>query len=226
MKGINQSDYDISLQQVKSSKADLSYTQSLIDKTIIKAPFTGQLGLRQIILGAFINTTTTIATLQKTDHLNIDFTLPEIYGAYVKVGKSVKLEGISESKQKLTATIIAIEPQIIATTRNIKVRATLQGKMSPGAYVKVYLSDNLQKPSILVPANVLIPESKNKQIVLVKNGVAQLTEVQTGYRTATSVEITKGVNVGDTIVVAGMLFVRDGNKIKIGKTLSILDIAK
>ena len=98
--------------------------------------------------------------------------------------------------------------------------------MSPGAYVKVYLSDNLQKPSILVPANVLIPESKNKQIVLVKNGVAHLTEVQTGYRTATSVEITKGVNVGDTIVVAGMLFVRDGNKIKIGKTLSILDIAK
>jgi len=226
VKGINQSDYDISLQQVKSSKADLSYTQSLIDKTIIKAPFTGQLGLRQISLGAFINTTTTIATLQKTDHLNIDFTLPEIYGAYVKVGKRVKLEGISESKQKLTATIIAIEPQIIATTRNIKVRATLQGKMSPGAYVKVYLSDNLQKPSILVPANVLIPESKNKQIVLVKNGVAHLTEVQTGYRTATSVEITKGVNVGDTIVVAGMLFVRDGNKIKIGKTLSILDIAK
>ena len=226
VKGINQSDYDISLQQVKSSKADLSYTQSLIDKTIIKAPFTGQLGLRQISLGAFINTTTTIATLQKTDHLNIDFTLPEIYGAYVKVGKRVKLEGISESKQKLTATIIAIEPQIIATTRNIKVRATLQGKMSPGAYVKVYLSDNLQKPSILVPANVLIPESKNKQIVLVKNGVAHLVEVQTGYRSATSVEITKGVNVGDTVVVAGMLFVRDGNKIKIGKTLSILDIAK
>ena len=226
VKGINQSDYDISLQQVKSAKADLAYTQSLIDKTIIKAPFTGQLGLRQISLGAFVTTTTTIATLQKTDHLNIDFTLPEIYGAYVKVGKNVKLEGISESKQKLTATIIAIEPQIIATTRNIKVRATLQGKMSPGAYVKVYLSDNLQKPSILVPANVLIPESKNKQIVLVKNGVARLVEVQTGYRTATSVEITKGVNVGDTVVIAGMLFVRDGNKIKIGKTLSILDIAK
>ena len=225
-KGINQSDYDISLQQVKSFKADLAYTQSLIDKTIVKAPFTGQMGLRQISLGAFINTTTTIATLQKMDHLNIDFTLPEMYGAYVKLGKKVKLDGISETKQNLTATIIAIEPQIIATTRNIKVRATLQGKMSPGAYVKVYLSDNAQKPSILVPANVLIPESKNKQIVLVKNGIANLVEVKTGYRTATSVEITSGVNVGDSVVVAGMLFVRDGNKIKVGKTLSILAITK
>lgn len=226
VKGINQSDYDISLQQVKSSKADLAYTQSLIDKTIVRAPFTGQIGLRQISLGAFINTTTTIATLQKTDHLNIDFTLPEMYGRYVKVGKKIKLDGIVESGQKLSATITAIEPQIIATTRNIKARATLQGTMLPGAYVKVYLSDNVQKPSILVPANVLIPESKNKQIVLVKNGMASLVEVQTGYRTATSVEITKGVNVGDTIVVAGMLFVRDGNKIKVGKTLSILAIAK
>ena len=226
VQGINQSDYDVSIQQVKSAKADLAYTQSLIDKTIVKAPFTGQIGLRQISLGAFINTATTIATLQKIDHLNIDFTLPEMYGNYVKVGKKVKLEGISESNQQFTATITAIEPQIIATTRNIKVRATLQGKMLPGAYVKVYLSDNVQKPSILVPANILIPESKNKQIVLVKNGIAALVEVETGYRTATSVEITKGVNVGDTIVVAGMLFVRDGNKIKVGKTHSILAIAK
>ena len=80
VQGINQSDYDVSIQQVKSAKADLAYTQSLIDKTIVKAPFTGQIGLRQISLGAFINTATTIATLQKIDHLNIDFTLPEMYG--------------------------------------------------------------------------------------------------------------------------------------------------
>jgi len=226
VKGINQSDYDISLQQVKSYKADLAYTQSLIDKTIVKAPFTGQLGLRQISLGAFLNTATTIATLQKTDHLNIDFTLPEMYGSYVKVGKKINLEGITETHQKLSAIIIAIEPQIVATTRNIKVRASLQGKMLPGAYVKVYLNDNLQKPSILVPANVLIPEAKSKQIVLVKNGLASLVEVETGYRTATSVEITKGVNVGDTVVVAGMLFVRNGNKINVGKIIPIVEIAK
>ena len=92
VKGINQSDYDISLQQVKSYKTDLAYTQSLIDKTIIRAPFTGQLGLRQISLGAFINTSSTIVTLQKTDHLNVDFTLPEKFGSYVKVGKRINLE--------------------------------------------------------------------------------------------------------------------------------------
>ena len=171
VKGINQSDYDISLQQVKSSKADLAYTQSLIDKTVIKAPFTGQMGLRQVSLGAFINTTTTIATLQKIDKLKIDFTLPEMYESYVKVGKSIKVEGIELSANtKMNASIFAIEPQINATTRNIKVRAQLQGNLLPGAYVKVYLPETNKKPSIMVPTNVIIPESKSKQIAVVKKG--------------------------------------------------------
>ena len=227
VKGINQSDYDISLQQVKSSKADLAYTQSLIDKTVIKAPFTGQMGLRQVSLGAFINTATTIATLQKTDKLKIDFTLPEMYESYVKVGKSIKVEGIELSANtKMNASIFAIEPQINATTRNIKVRAQLQGNLLPGAYVKVYLPETNKKPSIMVPTNVIIPESKSKQIAVVKKGMAQLVDVETGYRTAGAVEITKGLNVGDSVIVAGMLFVRQGSKIKVGKTLPIQDITK
>ncbi|MCX6203376.1 MAG: efflux RND transporter periplasmic adaptor subunit [Bacteroidetes bacterium] len=226
VKGINQSDYDISLQQVKSSKADLAYTQSLIDKTIVKAPFTGQIGLRQVSLGAFINTTSTIATLQKTDKLKIDFTLPEMFESYVKVGKSIKVQGIESGKTKLNASIFAIEPQINTTTRNIKVRAQLQGKMLPGAYVKVYLAENSKKPIIMVPTNVIIPESKSKQVAIVKNGMAQFVDVETGYRTASAVEIVKGINVGDSVIVAGMLFVRQGNKLKVGKTTPIIDITK
>ena len=94
VKGINQSDYDLSLQQLKSLKADIAYTQSLIDKTIIKAPFTGQLGLRQISLGAYISTATTVVTLQKTNDLKVDFTVPELYKNLVAVGNKVAIESI------------------------------------------------------------------------------------------------------------------------------------
>jgi len=225
-KGINQSDYDISLQQVNSLKADIDYTQSLIDKTVIKAPFAGQMGLKQVSLGAYITTGSTIVTLQKMDQLKIDFTLPEVYQNYIKVGKQVTVESIASPGVKMNATVAAIEPQIIATSRNIKVRANLQGKLIPGAYTKVFLGENQQKPSILVPSNVIIPDSKTKQIVVVKNGKAKFTSVETGYRTATAVEITSGIQVGDSIIVAGMLFVRDGNDLKIGKTLPLADIIK
>jgi membrane fusion protein (multidrug efflux system) len=225
VKGINQSDYDISLQQVKSFKADIAFIQSQIEKTIIKAPFTGLLGLRQISLGAFINNATTIASLQKVDQLKVDFTLPEVYQGFIKVGKKVKIESIGGGA-KLTATVIAIEPQIIATTRNIKVRAVLQGKLLPGSYVKVMLGENTQKPTILVPANVVIPDSRSKQLSIVEGGVAKLIDVETGYRTNSSVEITKGLKVGDSIIVSGMLFVRQGSNVKVIKTVKLADITK
>jgi len=225
-RGINQSDYDLSLQQVKSLKADIAYNQSLIEKTIIKAPFTGQMGLRQVSVGAFINTATTVATIQKVDQLKMDFTLPEIYGEYVKVGKTIKITTIGNEQKPITATITAIEPQIIATTRNIKVRASFKGKVLPGAYAKVFLGETVSKPSIMVPSNVIIPDSKAKQIVIVRNGEAKFVSVETGYRTISSVEITKGLQVGDSVIVAGMLFVKDGAKLKIGKTLLNLDITK
>jgi membrane fusion protein (multidrug efflux system) len=227
IKGINQSDYDISLQQVKSYKADMAYTQSLIDKTVIKAPFTGQLGLRQISLGAFINTTTTVATLQKTDDLKIDFTVPELYKNMVKVGDKIAVESIGADASNFDANIIAIEPQIIASSRNLKVRASVKGKILPGSFTKIYLSDaDKSASSILVPSNVIIPDSKTKQIVVVRNGQAKFVIVETGYRTQTAVEITKGLQVGDSVVVAGMLFVKDGSKLKIGKSVSNIEITK
>ena len=225
-KGINQSDYDISLQQVNSLKADIAYTQSLIDKTVIKAPFAGQMGLKQVSLGAYISTASTIVTLQKVDQLKVDFTLPEIYQNYIKVGKNVSIESIANPGVKMIATIAAIEPQIIATSRNIKVRANLKGKLLPGAYTKVFLGENQQKPSILVPTNIIIPDSKVKQLVVVREGKAKFINVETGYRTASAVEITAGVKVGDSLVVAGMLFVRDGSDLKIGKTLQLAEIIK
>ncbi len=227
IKGINQSDYDVSLQQVKSLKADMAYTSSLIEKTIIKAPFTGQLGLRQISLGAFINTTTTVVTLQKTDDLKIDFTVPELYKNLVNVGAAVAVESIGADSEKFEATIIAIEPQIIASSRNLKVRATVKGKLLPGSFTKIYLSDlDNNASSIMLPSNVIIPDSKTKQVVVVSNGKAKFVNVETGYRTQTAVEITKGLQPGDSVIVAGMLFVKEGSKLKIGKSLSNIDITK
>jgi len=220
IKGMNQSDYDASLQQVKSLQADVAYTKSLIEKTIVKAPFTGQIGLRQVSIGAYINTTTTIATIQKLDQLKLDFTIPEVYAAYVGVGKKVNIATASSKGTNLTGIITAIEPQIIAASRNLKVRTSFKGNVLPGAYAKVYLEESNAKPSIMVPSNIIIPDSKSKQVVVVKNGQAKFVNVETGYRTQTAVEITKGLEVGDSVIVAGMLFVKDGSKLKIGKTLA------
>ena len=212
--GINQSDYDLAVNAVNGYRADIAYTQSLIDKTVIKAPFSGTAGLRQVSPGAYVTPASVIATLQQTSQVKIDFTLPDVYGNVIKTGSvvNVALDGGKRS----TATIVAIEPGANTDTRNIKVRAVLQsGSVNPGAFVKVYIDEGKNRTSIKVPTNAIIPNDQNNQLVVVKNGIANFVNVKTGNREANTVEILSGLNVGDSVVVTGVLFAKPKAKVKV-----------
>jgi membrane fusion protein (multidrug efflux system) len=225
--GVNQADYDAALNLVNSTKADIAYTEALIEKTIVRAPFDGVVGLRQVSPGAYVSPTTVIATLQQTSELKIDFTLPEEYSNIIKIGNTVDVEVDAARQIHREATIIATEPQVNQNTRNIVVRAILhQGKGNPGAFVKVFIDAGNNNNAIMVPTNCIIQNDINNQLILVKNGKAKFVNVQTGVRDSVNVEITHGVNPGDTVVVSGVLFARDKNPVKIRsvKQLSQADI--
>lgn len=214
--GVNQADYDVSLNAVNGYKADMAYTQSLIDKTVLKAPFSGVVGLRQVSPGAYVSPASIIVTIQQLDKIKIDFTLPEEYSSLVKKGNSVDVMVDTRTQAIKKAVIIATEPQVNQSTRNLKVRAVLQdSKVNPGAYVKVLISSNKDQKSILVPTNAIIPDDKNKILVLVKNGLALFVNVETGRREANNIEITKGVQVGDSVVVTGVLFAKPKAQLKV-----------
>lgn len=214
--GVNQADYDLALNAVNSYKADMAYTQSLIDKTIIKAPFSGVVGLRQVSPGAYVTAATIIATIQQVDKIKIDFTLPEEYGKMIHKGNVVDVQIDATNKTIKKATVVAIEPQVNQATRNLKVRAMLQdNQVNPGAYVKVFLSASRDKKTILIPSNTIIPDDKNKQVVLVKNGKASFVNIETGNRQASTVEVLKGLEPGDSVVVTGLLFARPQSTLKV-----------
>lgn len=214
--GINQADYDAVLSQVNGYKADLAYTQALIDKTVIKAPFSGLLGLRQVSPGAYVTPTTVIASLQQVDKVKVDFTIPEQYSKLIRKGAEVEVVTDFSKAEKHKAVIVATEPQISSISRNLKVRTVLQGvKANPGSFVKVYLTRKQEHPSILVPTNSIIPDDKNKQVVLVKGGKAAFVNVKTGIRTEDMVEVISGINVGDSVVVTGVLFARPKGPVKV-----------
>lgn len=216
MNGLNQADYDLALNNVNSIKADINYTQAQIDKTVIRAPFSGTVGLRQVSPGAFVTPANIIATLQQLDRIKVDFTLPEQYTSIIKKGSLVDIEIDAAGKTHRKGLIIATEPQINLSSRNVKVRAILQeGQGHPGAYVKVSINAGVDKKAIMVPTNSIIPDDKNNQLIVVKDGKASFVNVQMGVREANNVEITKGVNIGDTIVVTGVLFARPKSPLKV-----------
>jgi len=223
--GINQADYDAALNQVNSLKADLAFTQSLIDKTVVRAPFTGLLGLRQVSPGAYVSPSTVIATLQQVDKMKVDFTVPEKYAGQIKKGVAVEVQTDLSHSDRRTAIIIATEPQINSVSRNLKGRAVLQGaRPQPGSFVKVYLTRRQDQPSILVPTNSIIPDDKNKQVILVKEGKAMFTNVTTGIRTEDMVEVLSGIKKGDSVVVTGVLFCRPKSPVKIRGVKTVVQL--
>ena len=123
--GVNQADYDALVNQVTALQANLKVVQAQIEKTVIKAPFSGTLGLRLVSPGAYVSPQTLIGTLQQIDKVKIDFTIPETYANLAKVGNIVSIQGNDLSKT-IPAKITAIEPQINTATRNLKVRAVLE----------------------------------------------------------------------------------------------------
>lgn len=220
--GVNQSEYDNAINQVNTLTAAVEMTKALIDKTVIKAPFSGKLGLRLISKGAFVNTQTKLGTLLQSDKSKIDFNIPANLGLNPHPGDTVYVQ-LNDKSERIKALISAVEPQISTSTRNIKLRARLiNADIAAGSFVKVYLK-NIQK-GIVVPTNAIIPEANSNQLIVIKNGKGVFTNVETGLRTATNILIHSGINPGDTIVINGVLFVRPKADLQIRKVLKSEDI--
>ena len=220
--GVNQADYDLALSQVTTLEAGVKVLDAQIDKTVIRAAFTGRLGIRLISPGAYVTPQTVLGTLVVSDKVKIDFTVPDAFVNLVAIGNTINIQtNISDST--LPAKIIASEPQINTVTRNLKVRALLKNNviLTPGTFVKVIL--NKKNTGIVVPTNAIIPDALSSQVVVIKKGKGVFTNVETGVRTPNIIELTKGVKPGDSIIVTGQLFVRPNSDVKVRKVKKISD---
>jgi membrane fusion protein (multidrug efflux system) len=222
IQGISQQDYDISLLQVSSLRADIGILQTSIDKTVIRAPFSGKLGLKAISPGAYVTPSTVIAVINQTDQLKLDFTVPEKYIDRIKVGQLVtfKVEGSSVS---LGAKVVATESNLTENTRSLTVRAQVMGKdpgLIPGGFAKVEISFDPNPNALLIPTQAVLPQARGKKVILYKSGTAVFADVTTGTRDSTRIQITDGLKAGDTIVVTGLLSVRPESKIQLGNIIN------
>jgi membrane fusion protein (multidrug efflux system) len=222
IQGISQQDYDLSLLQVNSLKADIGILQATISKTEVRAPFSGKLGLRTVSPGAYVTPQSVIAVINQVDQLKLDFTVPEKYTDQIKVGQLVNF-GFEGSGKRLGAKIIATESNVTENTRSLKVRAQITGKderLIPGAFAKVTLSFDPDPNALLVPTQAILPQARGKKVILYKGGSAVFADVVTGVRDSSRVQVTDGIKAGDTVVVTGLLSVRPEAKIQVGRVIN------
>ncbi len=217
--GISQQEFDLSGLEVNNLTADMDVIRTSIQKTEIHAPFNGRLGLRSISMGAYVTPQTIIATIQQVDKLKLEFTVPEKYTSNVSVGQPVSFTTEGNNK-KYTASVIATEAAITENSRSLRIRAVVSvkdAKLVPGSFAKVSMDFGKDNKALLIPSQAVIPGARNKQVILYKQGVAKFVVVGTGVRDSSQVQITSGLEAGDTVVTTGLLAIKPEGKIKISR---------
>jgi membrane fusion protein (multidrug efflux system) len=222
IQGISQQDYDISLLQVNNLKADIGIIKTNLEKTEIKAPFTGKMGLKNISVGAYVTPAAVITSLHQTTILKVDFTVPEKYTPRIKVGQKLSLTAMG-SNEVLTATITATSASMLENSRSLQVRAQLNnpGKtIMPGSFAKIKIGFDPDLQAKLIPTQSILPQARGKKVILYKNGIAIFQDITTGVRNAEQVQITEGLNIGDTVVTTGLMNIRPEAKLTITKVVN------
>jgi membrane fusion protein (multidrug efflux system) len=219
--GLSQADYDQSALQVHSINADIDLIKAQIRKTEIMAPYDGILGLRNISLGAQVTPGTPLVTIRTVQKLKLDFSVPEKYGKDVKAGLQVTFT-LQGEDARYNATVTATEESVEASTRNLKARAMVDNittALKPGTFATVDLELGENKNALMIPTQAIIPQERNKQVILAQAGKAKFIAVKTGIRQASSVEVISGLKAGDTIVTTGILFLKPEADLKITKIM-------
>ncbi|GAC1584798.1 MAG: efflux RND transporter periplasmic adaptor subunit [Ginsengibacter sp.] len=217
--GISQQDYDLSSLSASNIRADISVLQANIAKTMIRAPFSGKLGFKNISIGAYVTPATIVTTINQVNQLKMEFSIPEKYQSFVTLGHNVSFT-VEGSTNKYSGRVIATEAGITQENRSLKVRALVNATdqyLKPGAFVKANFDMGDNNSAIMIPSQAIIPGARDKKVIVAEGGKAVFKVVTTSVRDSADVQILTGLNVGDTVVTDGLLSIKPGAKIMIKK---------
>ena len=218
---ISQQEYDTSLTSLNTLKAQSDVLKAQIAKTEIRAPFSGVIGLRNISPGGYLSPSTSIASLVNIDPAKVTFSVPERYLSMIKAGTKISFT-IESSRKSFTAVVYAIEPAIDLSSRTITVRAKAANPdnlLKAGAFAKINLRLDQIAKTIMVPTQCVIPDLKDNKVFIYHNGIAEAKTVKTDLRTDTRIEITSGLKAGDSLIVSGLIQIRNKVPLKVLKVI-------
>ncbi len=209
---VSQESYDQVKSDLQGIESEIKLLRARIVKTQIHAPFDGKIGLRYVSEGAYVNSSTQIAKLVKNKPLKIDFSIPEKYSGLVQPGTNLSFK-IEEIEAWYSAKVYAIEPKIDPKTRTIAVRALYENskeELKAGRFVSIELVLREKADALNIPTEAIIPEMGGERVFIVKNGKAESVSIITGLRTVEEIEVTSGIQPGDSVIISGIMQLRHG----------------
>ncbi|MFN3388229.1 MAG: efflux RND transporter periplasmic adaptor subunit [Allosphingosinicella sp.] len=213
-----QANLDTQRASAAAARAQAAQVEAQIGERVVTAPFSGYASLRNISVGAVVNSGSAIATISDISTIKLDFPVPETLLSAIRTGQTISARSAAWPEEPFRGTIATIDPVIDPNTRAVMVRARLpnpQGKLKPGMLLTVSI-ETAPRLGLSVPELAVIGEGDKRYVyLLADDGTVKRTEVRTGLRSGGRVEILEGLQPGQRVVTEGVVKLSDGMKVRL-----------
>lgn len=216
--------------QLKRLRAEAAGLRAQIERKIIRAPFSGELGIRRVNLGQYLAPGTAVTTLQSDKEDYVDFAVPQEFLRDLRIGLPVHLR-VKQEQLDLEGVVAAIDPSVDQRTRSVTIRASTtdpEGRLRPGMFVNVSVSLDKSRKVVLIPNTAVRYAAYGDSVFVVESEsatsprkVARQQFVQLGETRGDFVEVQKGLSGGETVVSAGAFKLRNGAPVTINNDIEV-----
>jgi RND family efflux transporter, MFP subunit len=220
---VSASDYDSAEAAWKQAVANADAVRATIEKKTLRAPFAGQLGIRQVNLGQYLDAGKPIVSLQSLNPVYADFSLPQQELGHLKPGMKVRLTSDTYPDRKFDGTLLALNPDLDSATRSVALRATFDNRdqaLRPGMFAKVQVLLPEEQTVLVIPATAVLSQPYGDSVYVIEPApevvgqkpglVVRQQIVKTGEARGDLITIKSGLKPGERVVSAGGLKLRNG----------------
>ncbi len=227
---IAKSELDAAEARYTEAEATVENLRALLAKKVIRAPFAGRLGIRQVNLGQFVGSGQEVVTLQSVDPVYVDFFVPQQKISKVAPGYQVKVSADDSGVGTLVGEVTAVAPEVQRATRNVLIRATLanpEGAFRPGMFVEARVLQPESREVLAVPATAIVYAPYGNSLFVLKPAesgqgkVAMQRFIRIGEAKGDFVEILDGVEKGEEVVTTGGFKLRNGMNVNVHNDKSL-----
>lgn len=225
----SKSEFDEAQARYDAARARAKQQEAIIRRKVIRAPFAGLAGIRQVNLGQYIEAGNPIVSLQALDPIYIDYTLPERYLTRIQTGQTVQLTLDALPDQQFSGEVSAVNSGVDTGTRTLKIRATLRNPgnvMRPGMFAQVKTITGAAEPVLTLPRTAISFNTYGNFVFVINKTEQGLTVKRTAVETGESREgrvIVRNLAAGTQVVRAGLVKLRDGASVKIDNQVKLND---
>jgi membrane fusion protein (multidrug efflux system) len=210
-------DYDSAVAKLKAAEATRELDRVRLEKTTIRAPFAGTLGVRQVSPGDYVQEAQALGTLVADDPIKLELRLPERYATWVRAGHALRMRVDALPGREFEGRVYVLDPALDPLTRTLVLRARVEnpeGLLRPGMFARASTVLEQREEALWVPEQAIVPRQARQYVYRVSDGRAAEVEVTTGLREGGRVEVLSGLAAGDSVVTAGHTKLRPGTPVK------------